>query len=131
LGSRERMVNALQATARWSFALFWLATVASPLRTLFGPTFKPLAQYARDGVLNKARFWQRVAQQSLNARQALVPNKLLDGFEGKLTTSKWAKLAKSSQDTAYRDILDLVKRGILRKDPGGGRSTSYSLVPAS
>jgi Fic family protein len=80
------------------------------------------------GVLNKARFWQRVAQQPLNARQTLVLNKLLDGFEGKLTTSKWAKLAKSSQDTAYRDILDLVNRGILRKDLGGGRSTSYSLV---
>lgn len=81
------------------------------------------------GVLNKARFWQRVAQQPLNARQALVLNKLLDGLEGKLTTSKWAKFVKSSQDTAYRDILDLLERGILRKDPGGGRSTSYSLVP--
>ena len=53
---------------------------------------------------------------------------MLDGFEGKLTTSKWAKLAKCSQDTAYRDILDLVERGALRKDPGGGRSTSYSLA---
>ena len=83
------------------------------------------------GVLNKARFWQRVAQQPLNPRQVLILNKLLDDFEGKLTTSKWAKLAKSSQDTAYRDILDLVERGILRKDPGGGRSTSYSLAPPS
>jgi Fic family protein len=85
----------------------------------------------RGGVWHKARFWQRIAQQPLNARQALVLNKLLDGFEGKLTTSKWAKLAKSSQDSAYRDILDLVERGILRKDPGGGRSTSYSLVTPS
>jgi Fic family protein len=82
------------------------------------------------GVLNKARFWQRVAQQPLNARQTLVLNSLIDGFKGKLTTSKWATLAKSSQDTAYRDILDLVERGILRKDPSGGRSTSYSLVVA-
>jgi Fic family protein len=79
-------------------------------------------------VLEKARFWERFAQQSLNARQVKVLNKLLDGFERKLTTSKWAKLTKSSQDTAYRDILDLVERGALRKDPGGGRSTSYSLV---
>ena len=79
-------------------------------------------------VLSKARFWQRVSQLPLNARQVLVLNKLLNDFEGKLTTSKWAKLAKSSQDTAYRDILDLVDRGILRKDTGGGRSTSYSLV---
>jgi Fic family protein len=79
-------------------------------------------------VLNKARFWERFAQQSLNTRQVQVLNKLLDDFEGKLTTSKWAKLTKCSQDTAYRDVLDLVERGALRKDPGGGRSTSYSLV---
>jgi Fic family protein len=79
-------------------------------------------------VLTKARFWERFAQQPLNARQVKVLNRLLDGFEGKLTTSKWAKLTKSSQDTAYRDILDLVERGTLRKEPGGGRSTSYSLV---
>jgi hypothetical protein len=62
------------------------------------------------------------------ARQIKVLNRLLDGFEGKLTTSKWAKLTKCSQDTAYRDILDLVERGALMKDPGGGRSTSYSLA---
>ena len=79
-------------------------------------------------MLEKARFWERFAQQSLNARQVKVLNRLLDGFEGKLTTSKYAKLTKSSQDTAYRDILELVERGALRKDPGGGRSTSYSLV---
>jgi Fic family protein len=79
-------------------------------------------------VLEKARFWERFGQQSLNARQVKVLNRLLDGFEGKLTTSKWAKLTKCSQDTAHRDILYLVERGALRKDPGGGRSTSYSLV---
>ena len=55
-------------------------------------------------------------------------NRLLDRFEGKLTTSKYAKLTDGSQDTAYRDILNLVERGALRKDPGGGRSTSYSLI---
>lgn len=58
-------------------------------------------------------------------------NKLLDGFEGKLTSSKWAKIAKCSQDTALRDILDLMERGILIKDAGGGRSTSYSLSRTS
>lgn len=79
-------------------------------------------------VLQKAHFWERFAQQPLNARQVAVLNKLLDGFEGKLTTSKWAKLTKCSQDTAYRDILDLVERGALRKDSAGGRSTTYSLV---
>ena len=55
-------------------------------------------------------------------------NRLLDGFEGKLTSSKWARLAKCSQDTAHRDAMDLVERGALKKDPGGGRSTSYSLI---
>jgi Fic family protein len=78
-------------------------------------------------VLEKARFWQRFAAESLNERQIKVLNKLLDGFEGKLTSSKWARIAKCSQDTAYRDILDLVERGAMQKDPGGGRSTSYSL----
>ncbi|MBS0418644.1 MAG: Fic family protein [Proteobacteria bacterium] len=86
------------------------------------------SQDTLSSVLQKARFWERFAQQSLNKRQVKVLNNLLDGFEGKLTTSKWAKLTKSSQDTAYRDITDLVDRGALRKDAGGGRSTSYSLV---
>jgi Fic family protein len=79
-------------------------------------------------VLSKARFWERFAKQPLNERQINLLNKLLDGFEGKLTTSKWAKLAKCSQDTAHRDILDLLERGALKKDPAGGRSTSYSLI---
>lgn len=78
-------------------------------------------------VLKKARFWETQTRQSLNDRQRLLLNKLLDGFEGKLTTSKWAKLAKCSQDTALRDILSLVEWGVLAKDEAGGRSTSYSL----
>ncbi|MGB5775933.1 MAG: DUF4172 domain-containing protein, partial [Sedimenticolaceae bacterium] len=79
-------------------------------------------------VLDKARFWERFAKAPLNERQIKVLNRVLDGFEGRLTTSKWARLAKCSQDTAYRDILDLIERGALRKDPGGGRSTSYSII---
>lgn len=79
-------------------------------------------------VLFKARFWSRFASEALNDRQIKVINRLLDGFEGKLTSSKWARLAKCSQDTAYRDILDLMERGILKKNPGGGRSTSYDIV---
>ena len=78
-------------------------------------------------VLGKAHFWERFAKEPLNECQIKVLNRLLDGFEGKLTTSKWARLAKCSQDTAYRDILYLVERGALLKNPGGGRSTSYSL----
>lgn len=79
-------------------------------------------------VLAKARFWERFAKAPLNERQIKVLNRMMDGFEGKLTTSKWAKLAKCSQDTAYRDILDLIERGALQKDAGGGRSTSYSII---
>jgi Fic family protein len=80
------------------------------------------------GVLQKARFWETHAAAPLNDRQRLMLNKLLDGFEGKLTSSKWAKIVKCSQDTALRDILDLVKHDILVKDTAGGRSTSYSLA---
>lgn len=79
-------------------------------------------------VLTKARFWERFATTALNERQIKVLNRLLDGFEGKMTTSKWAKITKCSQDTAHRDILDLIERGALQKDLGGGRSTSYSLI---
>jgi Fic family protein len=78
-------------------------------------------------VLRKARFWEVHAGESFNDRQRKVVNRLLNGFEGKLTSSKWASLAKCSQDTANRDINDLVKRGVLVKDAAGGRSTSYSL----
>ena len=86
------------------------------------------AAAALGGVLAKARFWERAAGLSLNDRQRLVLNRLLDGFEGKLTTSKWAKLAKCSQDTALRDIAFLVDHGLLVRNPGGGRSTSYRLA---
>lgn len=79
-------------------------------------------------VLYKARFWQRHADEVFNARQTLMLNKLLDGFEGKLTSSKWAIIAKCSQDTAGRDIDDLLQRRILVKAPAGGRSTSYTLI---
>jgi len=79
-------------------------------------------------VFKKARFWETNAGSSFNDRQRKIINRLLDGFEGKLTSSKWAKIAKCSQDTALRDIEDLVQRGILAKDAAGGRSTSYSLV---
>jgi len=79
-------------------------------------------------VFRKARFWGSHAGASFSERQSLMLNKLLDGTFGKLTTSKWAKMAKCSQDTALRDIADLVDRGVLAKDPAGGRSTSYSLL---
>jgi Fic family protein len=79
-------------------------------------------------VIRKARFWEKLSGEQLNERQMNVLSRLLDGFEGNLTSSKWAILTKTSQDTAGRDIDDLVRRGVLVKNPGGGRSTSYSLV---
>jgi Fic family protein len=79
-------------------------------------------------VLDKARFWERFAKVEFNERQREIVNRLLNGFEGKLTTSKWAKLAKCSQDTALRDIEDLIRKKVLVKDAAGGRSTSYSLA---
>ncbi len=87
------------------------------------------AQITLAAVLQKSHFWEAIAEVAINERQRLVLNRLLDGFEGKLTTSKYAKLAKCSQDTALRDILPLVERGILVRNPEGGRSTSYAFAP--
>jgi Fic family protein len=87
------------------------------------------AQETLSAVLSKARFWDRLKDVKLNDRQRMVVNRLLDGFEGKLNTSKYATLAKCSQDTAHRDIQDLIAQRILVRNPGGGRSTSYSLAP--
>jgi Fic family protein len=78
-------------------------------------------------VLRKAGFWKQHEKTMLNQRQIFMLNKLLDDFEGKLTTSKWAKIAKTSADTALRDIQDLLNKKILQKEVGGGRSTSYVL----
>lgn len=85
------------------------------------------AQHTLDAVLTKARFWQHWAATPLNERQVKLLNRLLDGFEGKLTSSKWAAIAKCSPDTALRDINDLLARGLLRKSHAGGRSTNYEL----
>jgi Fic family protein len=79
-------------------------------------------------VLRKARFWDKRRNAPLNDRQRMMLNVLLDGFKGKLTSTKWAKITKCSQDTAHRDIQGLIEQGVLIKDPAGGRSTSYSLL---
>ena len=101
----------------------WMRWFLGCLDRAFGGAEATLA-----GVLRKARFWESQSGESFNERQQKIVNRLLDGFEGKLTSSKWAKIAKSSQDTASRDIIDLVKRGVLAKEAAGGRSTSYSLI---
>jgi Fic family protein len=79
------------------------------------------------GVTQKAKFWESHQRVTLNERQRKMLNKLMDGFEGKLTSTKWAKIAKCSSDTALRDIQDLIEKGILEKEEGGGRSTSYRI----
>ncbi len=86
------------------------------------------AEATLSAVLSKAHFWQRHAAAQLNGRQIKVLNLLLDGFEGKLTSSKWARIGKCSQDTAIRDIVALVEMNILSKGPAGGRSTSYAIT---
>ena len=85
------------------------------------------AQNTLDIVLARARFWQHFAGTPMNERQVKLLNKLLDGFDGKLTSSKWAAIAKCSPDTALRDINELLAHGLLRKSESGGRSTSYEI----
>ena len=79
-------------------------------------------------VLRKAEFWDNHKETILNSRQRLMLNKLFDGFEGKLKSSKWAKITKCSSDTALRDIKDLIEKGVLKQEKTGGRSTNYELV---
>jgi Fic family protein len=100
----------------------WIEWFLNCLENAIGASEKTL-----EAVLAKARFWKAHAGESLNERQRAIINRLLDGFEGKLTTSKWAKLAKCSHDTALRDISGLLHCQILAKEEAGGRSTSYSL----
>jgi len=100
----------------------WLEWFLACLNRAFNETENTLA-----GVFKKVFFWEVHPAGSVNDRQRVMINKLFDGFEGKLTSSKWAKITKCSQDTASRDIIDLIKKGILKKDSAGGRSTSYSI----
>ncbi|WP_426031971.1 Fic family protein [Cypionkella sp. TWP1-2-1b2] len=86
------------------------------------------AEQTLASIMTKARFWEGHRDLAFNDRQRTILNRLLNGFEGKLTSSKWAVFAKCSQDTALRDIDDLLTHGVLAKDAAGGRSTSYSLV---
>jgi len=120
---RKAYYDILERTQKGSLDVTeWLAWF---LATLHGAVEQ--AQHTLDAVLTRAHFWQRRATTPLNDRQAKLLNRLLDGFEGKLTSSKWAAIAKCSPDTALRDINDLLARGVLRKSDAGGRSTSYEL----
>jgi Fic family protein len=103
----------------------WLDWFLRCLDRAFGGAEEILA-----AVFRQADFWKKHAAAPFNDRQRDMVNRLLDGFEGKLTSTKYALIEKTSPDTALRDINDLVGRGVLTKDEGGGRSTSYSLADA-
>ncbi len=120
---RKDYYDQLEATQKGALDVTpWLAWfLACLLRAVLG------AEETLATVLGKAQFWQRWAGTPMNERQIKLINRLLDGFEGKLTTAKWAVIAKCSTDTALRDINDLLVRGVLRKLEGGGRSTGYEL----
>jgi Fic family protein len=121
---RVRYYELLEATQRGELDITqWLAWFVGCLGRAFEGAEKTLAS-----VVLKARFWDRLRDKPFNERQHKMINRLLDGFEGNLTSSKWAKLMKCSQDTASRDIEDLLARGILSKSATGGRSTHYVLL---
>ena len=122
---RKDYYDLLEATQKGDLNVTaWLEWfLACLLRALQG------AEETLAAVLTKARFWQHCAGIPLNERQIRLINRLLDGFDGKLTSSKWAAIAKCSQDTALRDITELLERDVLKKSEASGRSTSYELVP--
>lgn len=121
---RKEYYDILEQTQRGNLDITdWMLWFLSCLNRAIVDTQSALAT-----VFKKDHFWKTHIDRSINERQRLILNRLLDGdFKGKLTSSKWAKLTKCSQDTAHRDILDLIDYGILIKDKAGGRSTSYSL----
>ena len=123
---RKQYYDRLEATQKGTMDVTaWLAWFLGCLLRAVQGADETLA-----AVLGKARFWQRWADVRMNERQTKLVNRLLDGFEAKLTTAKWAAIAKCSTDTALRDISDLLAHGVLRKLEGGGRSTGYELSPA-
>jgi Fic family protein len=121
---RDAYYDILEATQKGSLDITaWLRWFLDCLDRAFDR-----AETILGAVLAKARFWRTHGSTSLNERQRAMINRLLDGFEGKLTSSKWAQLTKCSHDTALRDIDDLIAKRVLTKDTAGGRSTSYSLA---
>lgn len=124
LAERAAYYRTLERTQRGTtditeWALWFLRCLARAVES---------AETALSAALDRARFWQNAADIPLNDRQRAMLNRLLDGFRGKLTTSKWARLSKCSHDTALRDINALIERGVLRRGAKGGRSASYELI---
>lgn len=121
---RKQYYDQLETTQRGTLDVTpWLAWfLGCLLRAVQG------AEELLAGVLGKAQFWQRWADVPMNVRQTLVLNRVLDGMEGKLSNARWAATAKCSADTALRDINDLLAKGVLARQEGGGRNTAYILV---
>ncbi len=120
---REGYYSILEETQKGTLDITeWILWFLQCLQRALATTHATLAD-----VIRKSKFWERPAAQTLNERQRLMLHKMLDGFEGKVTSSKWAKITKVSQDTAVRDLQDLLERGLLGKEAAGGRSTSYVL----
>jgi Fic family protein len=120
---RKEYYNILEKTQKGNLDIIeWLKWFLNCLIDALIATDNTLAK-----VLTKAKFWEKHAALTFNERQKLMLNKLLDGIEGKLTSSKWAKITKCSPDTALRDITELIAKKILCKDVSGGRSTNYKL----
>ncbi len=121
---RKHYYDVLERTQKGGLDITrWLLWFISCLNSAFDHSEKTLGT-----VLTKVNFWDSITDVTLNDRQRRVLNRLLDGFEGKLTSTKWAKLGKCSQDTATRDIEDLINKRILTRGPAGGRSTSYEIL---
>jgi Fic family protein len=120
---RKAYYDILEKTQRGDLDISdWLIWFLSCLDRALTATDKIL-----NAVITKARYWELFGSKNISERQKLMLNKLLDGFEGKLNTSKWAKITKVSNDTALRDILNLLDQGVLIKEDAGGRSTNYKL----
>ncbi|MDR3237333.1 MAG: Fic family protein [Spirochaetia bacterium] len=121
---RKQYYEILERTQKESLDITpWLTWFFNTMKNAIDTTGITLSK-----ILNKAGFWNKHLNTPINERQRLMLNKLLDGFDGKLTTSKWAKITKCSTDTSLRDIQDLITKGILQKEDAGGRSTSYEMV---
>jgi Fic family protein len=121
---RNKYYSILEQTQKGNLDISdWLEWFLECLISALGASEKTLAK-----VLSKVQFWEKHSNTFLNERQKQMLNKLLDGFDGKLTSSKWAKITKCSSDTALRDIQDLIAKSILVKELSGGRSTNYELI---
>ncbi len=127
LAERKRYFEVLQKVQHSSGDITeWLDWFLHCLRNAMRAT-----ENTTEKVLRKAEFWKLHEHTPINERQRLMLNKLFDGFEGKLQTSKWAKMAKTSSDTALRDIKDLVEKGILQQTEEKGRNVNYELADFS